>query len=367
VIKNRQIWLWVGLGLAFFGGLYLLQSILMPFLTGLLVAYAMNPAVRRFEKWGISRGFGTGFMILSFFFSIGLLLFIAIPFIQTELLRLAARVPLYGERIMTALKPLLDEASHYIEPNDFERLRSLASTYMGDVITWGIRLLAGILTSSLALANLISLIVITPVVAFYCLRDWSKIVNTIDHWLPRPYEPTLSRLFIEINETIGGFAKGQALVCLVIGAYYSIALTLANLDFSLIVGVVIGVMAFIPYVGAILGFMLSIGIALSQFSDWSSVGIVAGVFAMGQFLEGYFLIPYFVGDRIGLHPVWVIFALLAGGVLYGFVGILFALPVAAGLGVLLRYALQLYLNSSYYLGKPSLNPKKSREATHSTA
>lgn len=358
MIKERQTWLWVGLGVAFVTFLYFLKGILMPFLTGLLVAYAMNPAVERFEKWGIARDYGTGIMIISFFLSIGLLLFIAIPFIQAELLRLAARVPQYGERIMIALKPILDEASNIIQPQDIERLRSLASTYMGDVISWGIRVLAGILTNGLALANLISLIVITPVVAFYCLRDWPKIINTIDGWFPRPYEPTLRHLFSEINRTIGGFAKGQALVCLFVGTYYSIALTLAGLDFSLIVGVVIGVMAFIPYVGALLGFMLSIGIALSQFTDWHSVGIVAGIFALGQTLEGYLLIPYFVGDRIGLHPVWVIFALLAGGVLYGFVGILFALPVAAAVGVLVRHLIAVYLQSSYYLGQPPSLAKK---------
>lgn len=358
MIKERQTWLWIGLGVAFVASLYLLRGILMPFMTGLLVAYAMNPAVRRFEKWGIARDYGTGFMILSFFFSIGLLLFIAIPFIQAELLRLASRVPQYGERIMIALKPILDEASNIIQPQDIERLRSLASTYMGDVISWGIRVLAGILTNGLALANLISLIVITPVVAFYCLRDWPKIISTIDSWFPRPYEPTLRELFFEINRTIGGFAKGQALVCLMVGIYYSIALTLVGLDFSLIVGVVIGIMAFIPYVGALVGFMLSIGIALSQFTDWHSVGMVAGIFALGQTLEGYLLIPYFVGDRIGLHPVWIIFALLAGGVLYGFVGILFALPVAAAIGVLVRHALKFYLQSPYYLGQTPASSKK---------
>lgn len=351
--KERQTWLLIGLGIALVACLYLLKSILMPFLTGLLVAYAMNPAVRRFETWGISRNLGTGFMILSFFLSIGLLLFIAIPFIQTELLLLASHIPQYGERIMAALKPLLDEASLYIEPTDLERLRSLASSYMGDVISWGIRVLAGILTNGLAIANLISLIVITPIVAFYCLRDWPTIISSLDRWIPRPYEPTLKHIFRDINQTIGGFAKGQALVCLMVGTYYAITLTLAGLDFSFVVGVIIGIMAFIPYVGATVGFMLSIGIALAQFPDWHSVGVIAAIFAVGQTIEGYLLIPYFVGDRIGLHPVWVLFALLAGGVLYGFVGILFALPVAAAIGVIIRHIFKIYLKSPYYLGRIS--------------
>jgi predicted PurR-regulated permease PerM len=366
VTKERQTWLLIGLSVAFVACLYLLKSILMPFLTGLLVAYAMNPAVRRFEIWGISRNFGTGFMILSFFLSIGLLLFIAIPFIQTELLLLASHIPQYGERIMAALKPLLDEAALYIEPHDLERLRSLASSYMGDVISWGIRVLAGILTNGLALANLISLIVITPIVAFYCLRDWPRIISALDRWIPRPYEPTLKHIFTDINTTLGGFAKGQALVCLMVGTYYAITLTLAGLDFSFVVGVIIGIMAFIPYVGAAVGFMLSMGIALAQFSDWPSVGVVAAIFAVGQTIEGYLLIPYFVGDRIGLHPVWVLFALLAGGVLYGFVGILFALPVAAALGVIIRYILKVYLKSPYYLGRTSPSSHKRHEATDSS-
>lgn len=363
MMKERQTWLWIGVAVVFGGTLYFLQGILMPFFTGLLVAYAMNPAVRQFEKWGISRGVGAGFMIIGFFLLIALLLFIAIPFIQTELLALASHVPQYGERIVGTLKPLLEDAFNYIEPHDVERLRVLASSYVGNVVSWGFKLLANILTNSLALANLLSLIVITPIVAFYCLRDWNLIIDTVDRWLPRPYEPTLRHLFTDINATIGGFAKGQALVCLMVGTYYSIALTLAGLDFSVVVGMVIGVMAFIPYVGALVGCILSVGIALAQFTEWSSVGIVAGIFVVGQSLEGYLLIPYFVGNRIGLHPVWVLFALLAGGVLYGFIGILFALPIGAAVGVIIRYIREYYFKSSYYLGKRSSVRAGSREAT----
>lgn len=367
MIKNQQTWIWLGFGVLFLGSLYLLSGILMPFLTGLLVAYAMNPAVSQFERWGLSRTLATTLMVFSFFLLIGLLLFIAIPFIQAELLHLASRVPQYGDRILTAIKPLFDEASRYIEPTDIEKLRGLASSYLVDVVTWGVKLLAKILTSSLALANLISLIVITPIVSFYFLRDWNKIIKAIDNWLPRPYEPTLKKLFIEINATIGSFARGQALVCIAVGIYYSTLLTVVNLDFSIVVGLVIGVMAFIPYVGAIVGLLLSMGIAFAQFTEWSSIGLVAIIFGVGQTLEGYLFIPYLVGDRIGLHPVWVLFALLAGGVLYGFVGILFALPIAAALGVLVRHGLKLYLKSPYYLGQISSAKKSSRETARSSS
>lgn len=351
--KERQKWLWISVAVIFIAGVYLLQSILMPFLTGLLVAYAMNPAVRIFQKWGIPRSIGTSIMITSFFLLIGLLIFIAIPFIQTELATLSMVVPKYGERIMEILKPLIDNPYSYIEKHDLERLRAFASANFGEGIAWGLKLLGQILTNSLALANLISLIVITPIVAFYCLRDWNLIVDTVDRWLPRPYAPTLRRFFTDVNATIGGFAKGQALVCIMVGIYYAIALTLAGLEFGVVVGIVIGVMAFIPYLGAFVGFVLCIGIAMAQFTEWTSVGIVASIFVVGQTTEAYFLIPYFVGNRIGLHPVWVLFALLAGGALYGFIGILFALPVGATIGVLVRYIRNRYFKSPYYLGRKS--------------
>lgn len=361
MIRERQNWLWIGLAVALGVSLYFLQGILLPFVTGLFIAYAMNPAVRLFEKWGVSRTIGSSLMIIGFFLLIALLLFIAIPFLQTELLIFASRVPQYGERLISGLKPLLEDVFHYIEPYDIERFRTLASSYLGDIVSWGIKLLGRVLTNSFALANLISLIVITPIVAFYCLRDWNLIINTVDRWLPRPYEPLLRRIFTDINATIGGFAKGQALVCLMVGAYYSIALTFVGLDFSVVVGVIIGIMAFIPYVGAFVGFVLSIGIALAQFTEWSFVGIVASIFVIGQSLEGYLLIPYFVGNRIGLHPVWVLFALFAGGALYGFMGILFALPIGAAVGVIIRYARDYYFKSPYYLGKTSSLRTDSRE------
>lgn len=350
--NKKQFWLWGSLITLVGLSLYFLQGILMPFFTGFLVAYAMNPAVKRLQSWGIPREIGTLFMIISFLLSLALLFFIAVPFIQAELISLAYHIPQYGKHLITTLQPIFEKLLMFLQPEATAHpLRDLASTHVGDVILWGIRLIEGILTNGVALANLFSLIIVTPLVAFYCLRDWEKIMLTVEKWFPRPYASTLKKLFSEINSTIGGFVRGQILVCLVIGLYYCIALTWADLDFSLIVGLVIGILAFVPYLGAFLGFTLSIGIALSQFSDWFSIGTIGLIFLIGQTFEAYILVPYLIGDRIGLHPVWIIFALLAGGVLYGFVGLLIALPVAATMGVLLRHALEIYLKSPYYLGK----------------
>lgn len=350
---QSRTWPWmiaIGLGIA---ALYLVQDILLPFTAGLLVAYAMTPAVRCMSKWGVPRGIGSLLMIVGFMVIIGGLIFIALPFMNTEFMNLAKHMPDYVVRLRGILEPVLDDLSTYFEPSDINRIRETATSHVVDAIRWGVRFLAGILTNGLALANLISLIVITPIVAFYFLRDWEKILATIDGFLPRSGASSIRKVASDINDTIGGFAKGQATVCLVLAVYYMVMLTLVDLDFSVTVGLVIGFMCFIPYVGAITGFVLSMGIALAQFSDWTSIALVGAVFAVGQSMEGYLLVPNLVGDRIGLHPVWVIFSILAGGVIFGFVGILIALPVAAAIGVLVRFGLDSYRKSSYYLGDNS--------------
>lgn len=358
-IKNmNSIWPWaIATGL-FILCVYLVKGILLPFIAGLLVAYAMTPGVVKMEKMGLSRSIATTIMVVGFCVSIILLLFIAIPFLQTELVIFAKQVPNYSDRIWQSTEPLIDWLSAYLAPSDMARIRETASSYAVDVISWGIKVVVNVLTSSLAIANLISLVVITPILAFYFLRDWNLIIDTIDSYLPRDYAASIRRIFFDINTTIGGFARGQGLVCLFLGIYYSIMLTIADLDFSITVGMVIGFFAFVPYVGAIIGFLLSIGIALAQFSDWWSIGIVASIFAVGQTIEGYILIPRLVGDRIGLHPVWVMFSILAGGVIYGFVGILFALPIAAAIGVLVRFGLATYKKSTYYIGHSAKGKNK---------
>jgi predicted PurR-regulated permease PerM len=205
--------------------------------------------------------------------------------------------------------------------------------------------------SSVAIANLLSLIFITPVVTFYLLRDWDRIVTKIDALLPRQHAAVIRAQGRAIDTTLAGFARGQATVCIILATYYATALMIAGLPFGLAVGMVAGLLTFIPYLGAIGGFVIAMAIALVNFDSWSGVIAVAAIFGVGQVVEGNVLTPKLVGDRVGLHPVWVIFALLAGGTLFGFLGLLLAVPTAAGIGVLVRFALSRYLAGPFYLGQ----------------
>ena len=222
---------------------------------------------------------------------------------------------------------------------------------------WMLDVLGGIWRSGMALFNFLSLLFVTPVVAWYLLRDWDRIVAKVDQWLPRPYAEEIRGQMEEIDKRLAGFVRGQAMVCFFLAAFYGTGLTALGLNYGLVVGVVAGLISFIPYVGSVTGFVLSMLLALVQFDNPWWIGAVAGVFIVGQAIEGNFLTPKFVGGRVGLHAVWVILALFAFGALFGFVGVLVAVPVAAVIGVLTRYLLQRYLESRYYTGTvPSEEP-----------
>jgi predicted PurR-regulated permease PerM len=231
-----------------------------------------------------------------------------------------------------------------------ERLRAAAGNYAGDVAGWIAKVISGILSRGLALFDVLSVMFITPVVAFYLLRDWDLMVHKVDGWLPRHHADVVREQVKAVNVTLSGFVRGQATVCLALGALYAAGLTVAGLDFGLVIGLLSGVLSFIPYVGSLFGFVVSVGLALLQFDDLWRVAIVIGIFLFGQAMEGNVLTPKLVGDKVGLHAVWVMFALLAGGSLFGFLGVLLAVPVAAVIGVLTRFALRQYLNSRYYYG-----------------
>jgi predicted PurR-regulated permease PerM len=348
--QHTRRWLWLAIIVTIIALFYAIHEVVLPFIIAIFISYALNPAVEKLHQKKVPRGIATFVFLASFFVIIGLLLVYAIPFLKTELIKFAQDIPGYGERLSQALMPFIKQISSYLEADDFALVRNKVSENLGDMLNWALNFIAKLLTNSLALANLISVIVLTPVIAFYLLRDWPKLMETTGDLLPRKQSNMIIELAHEINKTLGGYIRGQAVVCLILGVIYSTGLYLIGLNYAITIGIVTGVLSFIPYFGAIIGFGAAVGIALGQFGDWTSVGMVAIVFAIGQTIEGAFLAPKLIGNRVGLHPVWVIFSLLAAGSLFGFIGLLLALPIAATIGVILRFLIRKYKKSSLYSG-----------------
>jgi len=347
---ERKALFWIA-GFAIFAALlYALSSILAPFVAGLAVAYFFDPLADRLEKAGVSRGLAAGLIILAFLGLATVILVLLLPLLQAQILGLVAAIPGLVDVLRERIQPVMDLLSKNLSSGEIANLKGAAESFAGDILAWFGGLVRGVWSGGMAFFNVASLVVITPLVAFYLLRDWDRIVSRFDHLLPRRSIDTFHQQFAAIDSTIAAFVRGQASVCLVLAVYYAIGLSLAGLDFGLLVGLGTGLLAFIPYVGASIGLLTGIGIALVQFSDWQPVLVVVAVFIAGQTAESYILTPNLVGDRVGLHPIWIIFALLAGGALFGLTGVLLAVPVTAVIGVLIRFGVAQYLQSPFYDG-----------------
>lgn len=348
--KDRQSlmvpWLWGGLlaGVCLF--FYAAREILLPFITGAFIAYCLNPMATAFSKKGSRTG--ASLLSLFLFFAFFILAFLgAVPFLKTEFYELSRRLPAYIERAYHSLQPWIDVFQGEQGSEKEALLDQSVRKNFSSVFTWGLRFVAEIFSGTLAVANVVSLLVITPLVAFYFLRDWPLIITSLDQLLPRKVAPTMRDLFSKINTVLGGYARGQLMVCLVLAVYYACALKLIGLHYGLTIGIIAGFFAFIPYFGFLIGVIAAVGMGLSQFEGWLMVTLIGGIFFIGQLLESYILLPKLVGDRVGLHPVWILFALLAGGVFFGFFGLLIAMPVAAAVGVIVRFTLGVYKKSPY--------------------
>jgi predicted PurR-regulated permease PerM len=349
--RDYKLRVWLGCLAVFCLLLYCLSSVLLPFVAGMAVAYLLDPQASRLERLGLSRTVATVIITLGFFLIAVFLILMLTPLVENQVIGFAQRVPGYVHQLVNRGEPLWRAAKTYLSSQDIEQLRSAGGEYAGTVATWLAGVFSRLLTRSLAVFNVLSLIFITPVVTFYLLRDWNDVTKRIDSWLPRAHAETIRLQLHEIDNILAGFVRGQALVCLALGSFYAIGLTVVGLDLGLVVGFAAGLGSFVPYLGTILGFVVGIGLAFAQSQDWVLAAMVAGVFLAGNLLEGNVLAPKLVGEKIGLHPVWVIFSLLSGGALFGFLGILLALPVAAVVGVLTRFAMSQYLKSSLYSGE----------------
>ena len=348
---ERKVGFWLA-GLAFLILiLVLLSNILLPFVAGMAIAYFFDPLCDRLEKLGLSRTWATVLVTLLFLVGALLVALLVIPLAFDQLRKLIALAPDLIGYVRQVLQGLIAALEERFGPETAQRMREAVLGSPGDIAQLGQGVVDQIVARGLGFANFLSLLFITPVVAFYLLRDWDKLVARIDSWLPRRHAPTIRELARETDEILSGYVRGVGTVCLTLGAYYSIGLIIIGLDFALIVGLIAGLLSFIPYVGAIGGLVLSVGLALFQFDSIWLVVATAALFLSGQALEGNVLTPKLVGEKVNLHPAVVIFALLAGGSLFGFTGLLLSMPVAAVIGVLLRFTIGQYLKSPLYGAK----------------
>ena len=344
---NQQLRLWGIATVVFLVLLWAFGDVLLPFLVGGAMAYFLDPIADRLERMGLSRIAATSVISVVALLIVVLLVLAIIPTLVRQLAELVAVAPEIATRpqdfLIKQFPSLADSTS---------TIRQTLADIGAAIQARGGELAAGLVNSALGVVSVVVFLLVVPVVAFYLLLDWDKMIARVDSLLPRDHAATIRRLAREIDVALAGFVRGQVSVCMLLGGYYSIALMLAGLQFGLIVGAIAGTITFIPYVGALVGGVLAIGLALFQFwGDWVSIGIVAAIFAIGQFMEGNILTPKLVGKSVGLHPVWLLLALSAFGTLFGFVGMLVAVPVAASIGVLTRFGVEQYQASLLYRGK----------------
>lgn len=349
---SRQAMLWGFALVVVIALLWLLGGILLPFVAGAALAYLLNPLTNRMERWGVPRLVAALAVISLFVLGFVLLILIIVPILGGQLASFIENIPGYVARVQALLTDPSRPWLSRIVGDGFTG----ADKSVGDLITQG----AGWLTTFMrslwsggqALLSIFSLVVVAPVVAFYLILDWRRMLDTADRAVPRQHVETVREVAREIDAAIAGFVRGQTAVCLLLGSFYAVSLALTGLNFGLLIGLISGLITFIPYVGSMTGLVLAVGVAVAQFApEWTMIVTVLGIFLFGQFIEGNILAPKLVGDSTGLHPVWLMFALFAFGYLFGFVGLLIAVPLAAAIGVIVRFALRQYKDSALYNGE----------------
>lgn len=343
---RKQVTYWGVAALLFFFVLWLLGNVILPFVLGMALAYVLDPIADRLERVGFSRVWATVTITLLGILAFILLALLVVPTLVNQATGLVKTAP----ELLTRFQAFLNERFPTILEDGSTIRRSLTS-FGTQLQERGGELIQTVLTSFASVVNVVVLVVLVPVITFYLLLDWDRMIARVDALLPRDHAPTIRRLGREIDATLASFIRGQGLVCLILGIFYALALALVGLQFGIVIGALAGALTFIPYVGALVGGILAIGMALFQFwGEWWWIAAVWAIFQFGQFVEGNFLTPNLVGNSVGLHPVWLIFALSAFGALFGFVGLLVAVPVAAALGVIVRYAIERYQDSPLYRG-----------------
>ncbi len=346
---QQQVRYWGAAAAVFILFLWLMGNTLLPFVLGAAIAYLLDPAADRLEKLGLSRVAATALITVFAVVVLILSMLIVVPLVAQQI-----------DGALQAMPGLIRDLRDYLTatfPQLFDEnsgLRRILSGAEDSLKTGGVAVVQTLLSGSLAVLDFLLTVVLAPVVAFYLLLDWDRAVARIDDLVPREHVETVRRLARDIDEVLSGFVRGQLTVGLILGTFYAIALTVLGLKFGVLIGLFAGIISFIPFVGSVTGGIVSIGVGLVQFwGSWGMIVAVAAVFLVGQAVEGNLLTPKMVGDRVKLHPVWLMFALSAFGSLMGFVGMLIAVPVAAVIGVLGRFAIDQYKGGRLYSGPKS--------------
>ena len=344
-----QIAFWLGLlGLLVFG-MWLLGEVLTPFIAGMALAYFLDPVADALERLGLPRWLATTIILLT---CIGLfiaLFLLLLPLLAEQARLFVEHLPQQLKRLAILIDSIMPDWLRQALQRTTAKENIDAAALAGKAAGWLAGVLKSLISGTAAVFNFLSLLVITPIVLFYMLNDWDRMIATVDSWLPRKHADVIRGIARDIDHAMAGFIRGQGTVALIQGTFYAVALVAVGLNFGLLIGLLAGALSFIPYVGATVGGVLSIGMAVVQFwPDWTMVLLVAAIFAFGQFVEGNFLTPRLVGDSVGLHPVWMMFALMAFGYLFGFAGLLLAVPLAAAIRVVASWGLRQYLDSALY-------------------
>jgi predicted PurR-regulated permease PerM len=352
MVYGRQVTFWLVTFVVLAAALWLLHDILLPFVAGIALAYVLAPLADRVERLGINRTVAALLVVSVLVVALIALMLLLVPLLLQQGSALISNIPGYFKRV----KELIVDANlPWLNWLGAAETGKTASDLVGQVATWLLSFSYSLWTGGKALVSFASVLIVMPVVTFYLIRDWHAMIDRVDSWVPVRQRDTVRQLGREIDAAIGGFLRGQFGVCLVLGCYYAIGLMLVGLDFALLIGLIAGVITFVPYIGSMTGLMIAVSVAIAQFwPDWKRITLVVAIFLVGQFIEGNIVSPKFVGERVGLHPVWLIFAMFAFGYLFGFVGLLIAVPLGAAIAVLLRFGLRQYFASPLYTGdKPS--------------
>lgn len=327
---------------------YATREILFPFVFGLILAYLSAPLVKRIEEKGFSRLNATLTICIPLFCILFGLLFLLIPLLKTQVSHLIIDLPNLTAGLQHYIIQNLDSIQKYVPRKEWIALRHEVLDYLPNAVSWLLHFIKGILMNGLVIANLLLLLTIVPITTFYLMRDWELIRNSLQSLIPRSNYKDCITIFNEMDMRLSGFIRGQLIVSAILAIYYATALTIFDIEYNILLGVLTGFFTFIPYIGIMSGFISCLFVTLYQFGDWPHFLGLCFIFLVGQMLEGGVLLPRIMGKRVGLHPLWIIFALLAGGLLFGFVGLLLSIPLASILGVLIRFFKNKYTLSRIY-------------------